>query len=203
VNVNGYYKPERSPQFVRDAMQDKINARLQQFSRGIKFANVVQFLVAPSTPAPHKNNKRRLMQASVGSQATAVGVTTNGMIKWDGTIQLLLQKQANATSGVQDIQIEVFRNYLKCAFFLANITTDEAGTSKPDCILSDITPAEGLLSLACLLACLLAVTACAGLLCLCVTAAGEGFIEGFFVSACQVSSFLAHVSCMFCRVLAC
>ncbi len=156
VDVNAFFEPHRSAAFVRDTMQERLNAKLQYFSEGVAFIHVVQFHVTPSTQGAAN---RRLLQAAqeTSDNVNATGVPQNGTIEWKGMMNLLVIQTDSAVDNgtlAGETQITIFRNYLKCGFYKANITTTEPGTGVPDCELTGLTPE------------------------------GAAFISNFFVTAC-------------------
>lgn len=152
VRASAYYRPDRTARYVRDEMQERINAKVGQFSNAVRRVHLVQFLAQPDRP----NRRRALLQTTSNAQGNATGVPQSGMLKWDGMLNLLMELKDDANRlAIDVIQFEIYQNYLKCAFFKANITTTEPGTQTPDCALTDMSEE------------------------------GEGFIEDIFVTACK------------------
>lgn len=100
--------------WVRNEIQTRLNAKLPTYSKNVQKVNVVQFLMQPSSqPIP-----------------TSRALLTNhdDVVDWDGFIEVVF-----STQQIQSEQMHIYYNWMRCALFLGNITTDREGSPTPDC----------------------------------------------------------------------
>lgn len=110
ANVEMTVPAGKDAAWVRSTIQSRLRKNLPKVSENIDEIDVVQFLMQPKTTAG-----RRLLQ-------------DQEVVEWDGFISMIISQNNVDSEGMY-----VWYNWMRCALYEGNLTSDRYGDVIPDC----------------------------------------------------------------------